>query len=260
MKSKIFIGLIILVSIMALIAYLTSRPDPEMMAQPKISQKNTIPSSSSGFFSSRFFSMLKRLFQSDERDLTEGSERPEYKALIDKIDKLYENFALLPPEKRDEKKLILDQAALVIDYQLGPNHPKKKEFLEIVGWSYDARQPLNQKYLKGEITRKEFFEKLEEHFREVGEKYAAIFTDEEYRAMFNMEKGESLGAAMGLTPEMAQALDERDKQTPPDNLRKEDYALSEDETMTPEQIRIFQKTYGDPPGFYPEPLEEFKKE
>ncbi len=255
MKKKILIGGIALAAIMIAVAYFSSRPDPDMVGRTRIAANRSGGQSASGSFGSGVFNWLKRAF-SGSGDLTEGSDRPEYKALVDKIDRLYENFSLLPPDKRDEKKLILDQAALVIDFQLGPNHPKKKEFLEIVGWSYDERQPLNQKFMKGEMTRKELFEKLEEHFREVGEKYASIFTDEEYRAMFNMDKGESLGASMGLTSEMAEALDERDKQTPPDNLKKEDYAVSEDETMTPEQIRIFKKTYGDPAGFYPEPKEE----
>lgn len=244
-----------LAAIMIVAAYFSSRPDPDMVGRTRLAANRSSHGASSGSSVSGLFNWLKRAF-SGGGDLTEGSDRPEYKALVDKIDRLYENFSLLPPDKRDEKKLILDQAALVIDFQLGPNHPKKKEFLEIVGWSYDERQPLNQKFLKGEMTRKELFEKLEAHFREVGEKYASIFTDEEYRAMFNMDKGESLGSAMGLTPEMAEALDERDKQTPPDNLKKEDYSLSEDETMTPEQIQIFKKTYGDPAGYYPEPKEE----
>ena len=157
------------------------------------------------------------------------------------------------------KKLLLDQAALAIDYQLGPNHPKKKEFLEIVGWSHDARQPLNKQFTGGELNRKELFNQLTNHFKEVADRYASIFTDEEYRKMFNMEKGESLAAAMGLTPEMAEALDTRDKTPPPDNLSKEDYAISEEETMTPEQVGIFKKTYGDPAGYYPEPEEQEQK-
>ncbi len=258
MKRKVLFGVMILAAIMIAAAYFSSRPDPDMVGRTRFAANKSGQHSSSGSFGSGLYNWLKRAF-SGEGDLTEGSERPEYKALIDKIDRLYENLSLLPADRRDEKKLILDQAALVIDYQLGPNHPKKKEFLEIVGWSYDVRQPLNKQFMNGEMTRKELFEKLEEHFREMGEKYASIFTDEEYRAMFNMDKGESLAESMGLTEEMAEALDERDKQTPADNLKKEDYAISEDETMTPEQISIFSKTYGDPPGFYPEPKEEKDK-
>ncbi len=114
-------------------------------------------------------------------DPTKGADDPRYVKLIEGIDRLYENFGMLSKDKQDEKKLLLDQSALIIDYRLGPDHPKKKEFLEIVGWSHDQRQPINKKFMDGQLTQKELFEQLDTHFKDVTEKYASIFTDEEYR-------------------------------------------------------------------------------
>lgn len=241
---------------MITVAYFSAQPDPDMVGGTRVAQGSAGQQGDASWFGSGIMGWLRRAFTGGTGDLTAGSDRPEYKALVDKIDRLYENFGMLPPDQRDEKKLLLDQAALTIDYQLGPNHPKKKEFLEIVGWSHDARQPLNKQFTSGDLDRKGLFKQLEQHFKEVADRYASIFTDEEYRKMFNMEKGESLAAAMGLTPEMAEALDTRDKTPPPDNLSAEDYAITEEETMTPEQVSIFKKTYGDPKGYYPEPKEE----
>jgi len=259
-KRKLLILLVGGLGLMIALAYYFAVPDPGMTARTRAARGSSASVGESTWFGSGAVNWLRRAFgDGDQVDLTAGSDRPEYKALIDKIDRLYENFGMLPPDQRDEKKLILDQAALTIDFQLGKDHPKKKEFLEIVGWSYDARQPLNRKFMSGDLTRKELFKHLEDHFKEVADKYASIFTDDEYRQMFNMDKGESLAAAMGLNEETAKALDAQAKTAPPDNLKPEDYAISEEETMTPEQVSIFQQTYGDPKGYYPEPKEEEEK-
>ncbi len=245
---------------MIAVAYFSARPDPDMVAAARVARGQSARQGESSWFGSGIVGWLRSAFGGNSgTDLTAGADNPAYKALVDKIDRLYENFGMLPPDQRDEKKLILDQAALAIDFQLGPDHPKKKEFLEIVGWSHDARQPLNKQFLGGDLTRKELFKQLEGHFKEVADKYAYIFTDEEYRKMFNMEKGESLAAAMGLTPDMAEALDTRDQTPPTDNLSRDDYAISEEETMTEDQVSIFKKTYGDPKSYYPEPEEQEQK-
>jgi hypothetical protein len=255
-NRKLLIIAICAVAVVIAAAYFFALPDPDMVSHTQVARSGSGGQGESSWFGSGAMNWLRRALGGGSGDLTAGSDSPEYKALVDKIDRLYENFGMLSPDQRDEKKLLLDQAALTIDYQLGPNHPKKKEFLEIVGWSHDARQPLNKQFTSGDLDRKGLFKQLENHFKEVADKYASILTDEEYRKMFNMEKGESLAAAMGLTPEMAEALDTRDKTPPPDNLSADDYAISEEETMTPDQVSIFKKTYGDPAGYYPEPKEE----
>lgn len=256
--KKIIISVILVGFLIAcMVVWFSSGSDTNSRRNATLKETRTSHTEKNNDTSGGIFHWFKNLFSKTD-ELDENGITPEYKALVEKINRLYEDYNLLPPEKRDEKKLILEQASLVIDYQLGPNHPKKKEFLEIVGWSYDDRQPLNKKFMSGEMTRKEFFEKLDEHFREVGKKYASIFNDDEYRAMFNMNKGENLGASMGLTPEMAEALDRRERQIPSDNLRKEDFAAAEEGTMTEEQRRNFKSAYDDPPGFYPQPKEEKK--
>jgi hypothetical protein len=190
------------------------------------------------------------------KSLEEGADDPKYVELVGKIDRLYSDFGMLPPEKQDEKKLLVDQASLVIDYQLGKDHPSKKEFLNIVGWSHDTRQPINQKYTEGKIDRVQLFKELSGHFNEVSNRYASILTDDEYRSMFNMEKGDNLAETMGLTPEMAKALDEQERTKPfAGGLPAEGYKMTEDETMTKEQTDKFKKTYGDPPGYLAQPKE-----
>lgn len=227
-------------------------PDHTQMPEYKISEQMHVASQKEEESSWFGASLFKRIFGSSEEvgDLTQGADHPDYVRLMDDIDRLYEEFAMLPEAERDEKTLILDQASLVADYQLGEDFPHKEEFLEIVEWSYDARQPLNEKFFSGEIDQVELFTELNQHFDELAEKYASIFTDDEYMEMFNLEKGQSLAESMGLTPEVARAMEEAAmQQGPVGGLTEESYHLTDDYEMTEEQREAFEKEYGDPPDF-----------
>ena len=261
MKKIIICGMLIGILMLCIVIFFSARDNPhgsDSQVNTSIHETRGSSNVNNNEGSGTFLNWFKNLFRTVDDSDNDDNVSPEYLELVDKIRKLYDDFNLLPSEKQDEKKFLLDQFSLVIDYELGPNHPKKKEMLEIIGWSYDERQPLNKKFLNGELTRKEFFKKLDDHLRELGKKYASILTDEEYRAMFNMNKGENLAASIGLTPEIAEALDKQEKQIPSYGLRKEDFTHPEGGGMTEEQMRNIRSAYEDPPGFFPQPKVEKK--
>lgn len=168
--------------------------------------------------------VMGKIFKSEAAEkeidpaLIDNDSDPRYLNLVDTIDETYKRHAEKPQEQRSERELIVEQSSLVIDHTLGPNFPRKKEFLDTVAWSYDARQPLNEKFASGAINRADLFKQLDTHLKELGDKYASIFTDDEYYKMFQMKKGENIGRVLGITPEMAAALDKRDEQPQYDDL------------------------------------------
>jgi hypothetical protein len=154
--------------------------------------------------------------------LIDANNDPNYKDLVDRIDELNIQHASQPDDQKSQKKLILEESSLAIDHTLG-NFPRKKEFLDTVAWSYDVRQPINDRFNSGSISRTELFNQLDSHLKVLGDKYASIFTDDEYYKMFQMKKGESLSQVLGITPEVAEALDKRDQQAKYDDLPRGAY-------------------------------------
>jgi hypothetical protein len=138
----------------------------------------------------------------DNKDLVE---------LYQKIDKLYEKY----DKPKDRRVFLVEQAKLLIDYQLGPNHPAREAYGELMGWSNDQREPLNNKFQSGEINRREFFKQLDDHLKDLSQRCSDLFTNDEYYAMFKLSKGESFAEALSIMPENADWLDEDIKSSPP---------------------------------------------
>lgn len=183
----------------------------------------------------------------DIGDLGDDQNNEKFMELDKNLNKMFDEYAALPADKRDERKLLVDQAAMILDYQLGPNHPKKKEFLDIIGWSHDARKDLTKGYVEGKSSRADMFKVLDAHFADVAKRYAAIFSDKEYYLMFHMNKGENLAAAMGISPDGAAALDEAQKNRPNDPIPAEVYSSLEKTGKVDEKYRAqMERMYGDP--------------
>lgn len=93
------------------------------------------------------------------------------------------------PEKvKFEKEMMLVQAGLLFDMRLEPGHPAKKQFLDIVAWTFDRRQPILEKRRPYIMAEEKAFKKAEEldfqlHGKllvEVRKKLKAVFSPKDY--------------------------------------------------------------------------------
>ena len=125
------------------------------------------------------------------------------------VSNLVETCQRTPP--CDERKLLMDQAAVGFDRWLGLDHPRRPDLIEIIGWSYDERQVLTVQFQGGALGRTQMFEKLSQHFQSMSQKFASILTDEEYLRAFGTAKGVNPAKLLNLTEEKAKALDEEKK-------------------------------------------------
>jgi hypothetical protein len=107
----------------------------------------------------------------------------------------------------DGRKLLMEEAGVAIDSTLGPKHPKRAELVEIVGWSYDERGKLGQRFHAGEFDRRRLFELLDVHLREFTGKLGAHLSDAEYEEMFHLARNDNPAQALGITPQKAAQLD-----------------------------------------------------
>lgn len=90
-----------------------------------------------------------------------------------------------------EKEMMIAQAGLLFDMRIGPQHPSKKKFLEIVAWTFDQRMPIIEKRKPFIMADEKSFKRAEEldfqlHERlleQVKKKMKQIFTQEEYKKM-----------------------------------------------------------------------------
>jgi hypothetical protein len=135
-----------------------------------------------------------------------GAEPSEQVKMQAEVTALVESCMRKPP--CDERKLLMDQAALGFDRWLGKDHPRRADLMEVVGWSYDERQVLSAQFQAGVMNRTQLFERLSVHFGDMSRRFSSLLSREDYRKAFNSDPGVNPANLLGLTPEKARSLDQ----------------------------------------------------
>lgn len=96
-----------------------------------------------------------------------------------------------------DRDMAIARAEILFDMRLGEKHTKKKEFLEIAGYTFDKRIPIQARLDPAVIqkehrtipeTEKLVAEEFERLLIDVKAKYAAIFNDADYDKMMGEKK------------------------------------------------------------------------
>ncbi len=80
---------------------------------------------------------------------------PKFEAFRAQVAELNQQCALT--DACDSRQLLLDQAGLAFDFKLGPNHPARKRLVAVIGWSFDEREALGNKFKNQDIDRRRLF-------------------------------------------------------------------------------------------------------
>lgn len=96
------------------------------------------------------------------------------------------------PEKTEfDRESMLIQAGLLFDMRLGKDHPKRDEFIDVVKWCFNQRQPIDQNRQQLINKGPEYFDRAEKEFmndtaelqKKVESKLKKILNSEDYAAL-----------------------------------------------------------------------------
>lgn len=129
-------------------------------------------------------------------DYNEGIRNKEY--FKRKVEELVFQNSQRPFSEQNKADFYIQQNTLLFDYELGPTHPARSEFIQAAKFLFELRDSISKQLTEGTIDGDQAQKALAQSVDNFRRRCIDLFSDSDYEKIFHNRKTGDLAGSLGL--------------------------------------------------------------
>ncbi len=134
--------------------------------------------------------------RANEADYNEGIRNKDY--FIREVEELVFQNNQRSTSEQSKADFYIQQNTLLFDYELGPTHPARSEFIQAAKFLFEVRDSISKQLMDGSIDGDQAQKALAQSVDSFRRRCIDLFSDADYEKIFHTRKTGDLAGSLGL--------------------------------------------------------------